>query len=316
MLADATATSLTISGSAGLDLSGTNLAGDTALTSINASGITGTTSNVKITTPALAAAATIIGSATAANTIDFSAAKKAVTYTGGTGIDIINSATANTQANTINLGGGSANDLVSGANFSGANTVTSTSTGFSDITLGNGNNTITTAGTSKIVVGNGANTITTVSGDDYIVVGSGLNVINDGTGADVIKFTLVPAYGNVYTTITGASGDKLDVSGIIQGTVSTTVTAAIVLGSTAAFADYLNAAAKKGPILTVEEHTSVGGFGSAVLEHFASTRNSIPRIGIIGAARSNLMNIGDHDYLLNSNGLSVENIKVKFEQLL
>ena len=93
------------------------------------------------------------------------------------------------------------------------------------------------------MVGSGANTITTASGDDYIVVGGGLNVINDGTGADVIKFTTVPAYGNVYTTITGASGDKLDVSGIIQGAVSTTVTAAIVLGSTAAFGDYLNAAA-------------------------------------------------------------------------
>jgi len=79
--------------------------------------------------------------------------------------------------------------------------------------------------------------------------------------------------------------------------------------------EYLEQAAAKGPILTVEEHATPGGFGSLILEYFA-VNGEFPKINILGAARNNLKNIGSQEHLLELNGLSSENIKIQFAALL
>jgi len=78
------ATKVVVSGNAGLNLTGT---ANLALKSLDASGIS--KGDFTFTSGALTAAAAIKGSATGTNTVTFSAATAAVTYTGGTGDDVI-----------------------------------------------------------------------------------------------------------------------------------------------------------------------------------------------------------------------------------
>lgn len=70
-----------------------------------------------------------------------------------------------------------------------------------------------------------------------------------------------------------------------------------------------------GPILTVEEHSPVGGLGSAVLE-LASSLGLRNRISVLGAKRQNLATVGDQEYLRDKNGLGVGNIVEEFKRLV
>jgi len=199
----AAAKTVTVSGNAGIDLTGLTA---TTITSLDASGLTAATfGGLTWTSGALAAAATVKGSAAGANTIDFSAATKAVTYTGGTGVDTLNWTTANTQANVISLGNG-ANVINGGTNM------------------------------------NGNNTITTGTGNDTISLGSGMNTVDVGSGTDAVTVGTAPVNGNSYSSITGlgGTGDTLVLKD--QGTEVFT-SAKLSLASTAAFRDYLDAAA-------------------------------------------------------------------------
>jgi len=202
-LVAANATSVVVSGNAGLDLTGT---ANLALKSLDASGIS--KGDFTFTSGALTAAAAIKGSATGTNNIDFSASTKAVSYTGGTGKDTVIFASANSQDNTIALGAG--DGIVFGAQASGKNTVTLASSKNvavnngpfgSSVTLGNGDNTITDTGSKgvNIVTGSGVDTITTGSGADFISSGGGNDVIVAGGGADEIT--------------AGAGADKITLSG-------------------------------------------------------------------------------------------------------
>lgn len=79
--------------------------------------------------------------------------------------------------------------------------------------------------------------------------------------------------------------------------------------------DRLKKLSTLGPILTVEEHSSRGGFGSAILE--AAANIQLPnRIGLVAAKQGNLAAIGDQNYLRDLNGLSVSEIINAFHQLL
>jgi len=167
------AKTLTVSGTAGLNLT----AATTAATTVDASGIT--KGGFTFTSGALAAAAVIKGSATGANTVNFNAATKAVTYTGGTGVDTI---TANGQDNTITTGAG--NDAV---------------------TLGNGTNTVDLgAGDDTITLGTGANAVTLGAGNDAVTLGTATANVNTYTTiADAAKgdsFTLIDKGTEVFTT--------------------------------------------------------------------------------------------------------------------
>jgi transketolase len=79
--------------------------------------------------------------------------------------------------------------------------------------------------------------------------------------------------------------------------------------------DYLVKAAGKGPIMTLEEHSARGGFGSLILE-FTNKENIVADIGIIAATQTDLSQIGSQEFLRGSNGLSATNLVTKFMALL
>jgi len=238
--------SIAVAGNAGLTLT----AASTAATSVDASGIT--LGGFTWTSGALAAAATVKGSATGANTVDVGAATKAVTYTGGTGVDTVTLGAA-TNNHAINLGGGTSSNTVTGGTAGGNISVTSTAgttsslgvdTGVDTVTLGNGNNTVSLgAGKNVFTAGNGLNTYTGGAGVDQVTVGSGQNVLTLGTGADTVTFSAVPTGVNGYTTIADAhKGVTITVAN--QGVES--FGSKIVLASTAVFQDYANAVVAQG----------------------------------------------------------------------
>ncbi|MFI3121203.1 MAG: hypothetical protein QX203_14605, partial [Methylococcaceae bacterium] len=175
---------ITASGNAGLALTATS----TALTSVDASGVAATDINPDFawTSGALAAAATIKGSATGTNTIDASLATGgAVTYTGGTGAD--NFTATNGKANIITLGNGTNSATVS----SGNNTITG-GTGDDTVIATTGNNTVSLGnGANSFTATTGNNTYTGGTGVDSVTVGGGLNTLTLGTGADVVTLTAV-----------------------------------------------------------------------------------------------------------------------------
>jgi len=158
---------ITVGGAAGLNLTAT----DTALTTMDASGMTvGATGEFSWTSGALAAAAVVKGSASAINTITFDAAGAGVTYTGGSGADVISG--LNAFANTV--------------------------------TLGNGTNSFThaaTAGIQTVTGGTGVDTITGGTANDVIVGGGGADQITGGTGADKITVS-----GSTATLFYAAAG--------------------------------------------------------------------------------------------------------------
>ncbi len=71
---------------------------------------------------------------------------------------------------------------------------------------------------------------------------------------------------------------------------------------------------ERGPILTLEEHTVSGGFGSAVLEQL-SYLNISTKVKILGSTRSNLSAVGNQAYLREINGLKKELIVQYFLEL-
>ena len=78
--------------------------------------------------------------------------------------------------------------------------------------------------------------------------------------------------------------------------------------------DYLIRASSMGPIVTIEEHSSRGGFGSALLE-FLNAEKISASVGIITAEQNNLSQIGSQDFLRVSNGLCVSAVVAKFKAL-
>lgn len=66
-----------------------------------------------------------------------------------------------------------------------------------------------------------------------------------------------------------------------------------------------------GPIVTIEEHSTRGGLGSALLE-LASISGINADIRIMGVSQHNLAEIGDQSFLRTSNGLTVEKIVERF----
>jgi len=79
--------------------------------------------------------------------------------------------------------------------------------------------------------------------------------------------------------------------------------------------EYLIVAASKGPIATIEEHSSRGGLGGAILE-FLSFAKITSRLAIVAAEQKNPSQVGSQNFLRKSNGLSPELISEKFRALL
>lgn len=79
--------------------------------------------------------------------------------------------------------------------------------------------------------------------------------------------------------------------------------------------DYLIKIASKGPIVTVEEHSYRGGFGSHVLE-ILNSLNVKYRLKIVAAKMTNLSEIGNQNFLQNQNGLDENSIAKAFMSCL
>lgn len=118
--------------------------------------------------------------------------------------------------------------------------------GVDDITAVNANdNVINTAGGADIVkLGSGKNTVDLGAGDDTITLGANLNVVTLGAGNDIVK-AAITTNGNTYSTLNDfVKGDTISFVDASVATIANgTVGAAVTLGTTAAFADFLNAAA-------------------------------------------------------------------------
>lgn len=203
---------ITVGGAAGMNLTATS----TTLTTLDASGNTvGATGEFSWTSGALAGAATVKGASAAMNTIDFSAATKAVTYTGGTGADTINFASATTKGHVVDLGNG-ANAFNGATNAGGADSVTG-GTGVDTILTG--------AGADTIVGGGGADVITAGAGADKITI--------SGTTATIKQVAVNDSGTNSSTTIqTSELTSTFDVVYGVSAGVQLDLTAVVAVGST------------------------------------------------------------------------------------
>ena len=70
---------------------------------------------------------------------------------------------------------------------------------------------------------------------------------------------------------------------------------------------YLKNAVVKGPIITVEEHSTRGGFGSIILEALHQLDVAY-KLKIVASTQQNLSEIGSQDYLQVKNGLDEKSI--------
>jgi transketolase len=72
---------------------------------------------------------------------------------------------------------------------------------------------------------------------------------------------------------------------------------------------------ERGPLLTLEEHSYRGGFGSSILE--LAARNQISgKIKIVASSQKDLSQIGSQEFLRAENGLGVEAVVNSFKTLL
>ncbi|TFW02461.1 DUF4214 domain-containing protein [Oxalobacteraceae bacterium OM1] len=221
-LTDATATSLAISGAAGVDFTGSTLS---AVATVSAASATG---DIKID---------LTGGLTTG-----------VTVTTGTGNDTIKSAAAAGKVDTINSGTGNDNITV-GDGDNVINAGGGTAAVGVTIVAGNGENSITVGGSGKssITVGSGNNVVVGGAGADTVHVGSGANTLTLGAGKDVVVFDAVSSSSAIFTTVKdAAAGDSFDfgtVAAIANGTAK--LGAALTSGVND-YQTFLNAAAGKG----------------------------------------------------------------------
>lgn len=79
--------------------------------------------------------------------------------------------------------------------------------------------------------------------------------------------------------------------------------------------DCLINAARKGPIVTVEEHSSRGGFGSIILD-LINNLNLDCKIKTISASQYNLHEVGSQEFLQKQNGIDAISISNAFKNLV
>ena len=131
-------------------------------------------------------------------------------------------------------------------------------------------------------------------------------------------------FGKVNELITGKNGTILFIGSIGEIALEA---AALLLGEGIAVSvasvpfvskldeNYLIESAKKGPIVTVEEHSNRGGFGSSVLECL-NKEGFCALVGIVASSQVNLSQVGSQKFLREMNGISVANVVSKFKALL
>jgi len=108
-------------------------------------------------------------------------------------------------------------------------------------------------------------------------------------------------------TVALESAEKLQEKGILVSVVSVPFISAMD-------SQYLANAAHQGPIITLEEHSHRGGFGSALLE-FLNQEKISANIAVISSMQLDLSRIGNQGYLRSINSLNAENVIEKFMAL-
>jgi transketolase len=116
-------------------------------------------------------------------------------------------------------------------------------------------------------------------------------------GGDV---TLVSTGGTLQLAMQAA--EDLDRDGISACVLSMHTLAPLDEGA------LLEAAHRTGAVVTIEEHSIVGGLGSAVAELLAETDDVGPRFRRVGAQHRFSPRVGSQDYLRRENGIDVEGI--------
>jgi transketolase len=152
------------------------------------------------------------------------------------------------------------------------------------------------------------------SSPTYMRLGkSGEKAINQGEPAIVYgKFNEILKGKNGTILFVGAIGlialEAADLLGIEGVSVSVVSAPFVSLPDE----EYLRKAAEIGPIVTLEEHSMRGGFGSSILEFF-SKENLSADVRIVAAAQHNLSQIGSQEFLRKANGLSATQVIAKFK---
>jgi transketolase len=78
----------------------------------------------------------------------------------------------------------------------------------------------------------------------------------------------------------------------------------------------LDAARETEAVITIEEHSVVGGLGSAVAERLAETDGTHARFRRIGVPAQFSPRIGSQEYMLAENGIDVDGIRRTLGELL
>ena len=112
----------------------------------------------------------------------------------------------------------------------------------------------------------------------------------------------------------GPIGKRALLAADILHKMSIDVSVASVPFATEIDLDYLRSAATKGPIITLEEHSKRGGFGSIILESLHQL-NIVYKLKIIASNQQNLSEIGSQDYLQIKNGLDEKSIVDAFNSI-
>ncbi|ADG19417.1 hypothetical protein BC1002_5491 [Paraburkholderia atlantica] len=259
-VSDAAATSLTISGSAGVDLSGATFG---ALTSIDTTGVaakesvtiaSGETSTNGVTVNVGAVDFTFTGDADAKHTDTITAGDGVVSITGSAAGTTVVTA-GNGAADMVTLSAATNNSVTLG---NGAGDQVTVGDGNNSITVGNGG---TAAAHDSITAGNGNNTIVAGSGVNDITVGSGLNTVTTGANAATTVTIAAGVNATTYTTLTDFStkGETISFTGAAANalTLGSNITSSLD-ASTSTFKDFVNYAVENTAAHTVSWFTFGG----------------------------------------------------------
>jgi len=179
--------------------------------------------NITDTKPTVTTAGPTFGTAsiqTATLTIS-DAAVKAITVTGNANLTLTN--TDNVALTTLDA-----------STFTGKLIATTNGTAAETITGGTGADTLTSLSTSIT-----ADVLLGGAGNDTLNTNKGLSTLTGGAGVDTFNISVASLNVNSYSTITDATkGDIIH----FNGAASTFASSKVVLGSTAVFQDYANAA--------------------------------------------------------------------------
>ncbi len=276
-LAIAATKTLTVSGDAGLDLTGSTL---TALTSVDASGLTATGAAGGLTVALTATTGTSVtgGAGNDVITVAAAATGKTNTVIAGGGNDVVNGDTGND-----NINGGAGDDNIAGNG------------GVDTLTGGDGNDLINGgAGVDTISGDAGDDTLNGSGGADIISGGAGADVITGGAGADALSggtgrdaFVIAAADSGVTTTTI----DKISDFGVLSSAIATTDTFA----NAAAF----QALSKGGDNADVLDLAGTTKVAAAAITQFGT----LSMTALAAVTGTDLLVTSDVKYAVNAKGL-------------